>query len=757
MPLYLCKPGTGDIEPWKHGVPVYSQPFAGTGDNFTSTDSISNEMADASNVQAQSYDRTYNNVSNRIDSNTTNSGAHNDHMEQNSLQNTRVTQSQPIRKVRHSELVLVDQVSLHFDRYWLRLRWPGSYGGVAGYILLGGLADLQEYDVDILQQRLKGAVGDLDSSLSKNDNDIAEEEEVNDDDSDHELTGAEPEPLLHNSLEIKLPPKCESTGLFYFSTATMRLLNMYDDGLNESSILPLNDETSGDENDTEPVFCRICREGLHDVDEDFAVDGQRDTAQETGVNITSAPSSGPAVVDHVNEDSDQNVGVRRRVHRRVSGDSDGEEHELENAVNEIVMDQVPSPDVEPILADQRNHPYAANPLMAPCECAGSMAFVHYLCVEQWRCRSNHPAAENGLNCETCKAKYTLPPPPSRPEANTDEDWMDAMPPHVLNALRHPHVFWQFGAAIVRRRWLRPLVPVFASPVVALYCRTRRTLKKRGVSRRRWACSLCRRRARWKCVRCLRSYYCSRQCQNVSWHIIHKHVCYKPSRFWQSVAVYGVAFMYFFPGVKSAPLVYDIGFSFLWASFVVSGIIGGGIATAVKRKFGWDLRGRALEAAVIALTFWLFLKCWGLIWAFFGEEGTCKGTLGYNSIPFLNKSEYKLGIFASLTQMLIINPGKRALEIADSVVLNLTTPTMKKWICTADNVGGDVDTCLKLAQKANPNFLLADDWKCRSDLNTVAYFWLFALILHCVGIYWKDYDRRRRLAAHVGRHPRPHQD
>lgn len=749
MPLYLCKPGTGDIEPWKHGVPVYSKPFRTTGDYRTSTDSISNEMNETTNIQAQSHDRSSFNMTNHADS-TTHSD---DHREQTLVPNIRSTPTQPIRKVRHSELVLVDQVSLHFDSYWLRLRWPGSYGGIAGYILLGGLEDLEEYEVDVWQQRLKGAVGDLDRPLLKNRDDIMEEEEANDDDSDHELTGAEPEPLILNSSEVKVPPKCESTGLFYPSTATMKLLNLYDDGLNDSSMLPLNNETSGDENATEPVFCRICREGLHDVDGDFAADGQRDIAQNTDVNITSAPSSGPANTDNANDDTIQNFGLRRRIHDHASGDSDKEDNELEHAVHEIVAGQVPTPDPEPELADQRNHPYAANPLMAPCECAGSMAFVHYLCVEQWRCRSNHPAAENGLNCETCKAKYTLPPPPSRPEANPDEDWMDAMPPHVLNALRHPHIFWQIGAAVVRRRWFRPLVPVFASPIVALYCRTRRTLKKRGVSRRRWACSLCRRRARWKCVRCLRSYYCSRQCQNVSWHIIHKHVCYKPSRFWQSVAVYGVAFMYFFPGVKSAPLIYDIGFSFLWASFVVSGVIGGGIATAMKRKFGWDLRGRALEATVIALTVWLFLKCWGLIWAFFGEEDTCNGTLGYNSIPFLNKSEYKLGIFASLIHVLVLKPGKRALEIADSIVSNLTTPTMKKWICT----GEDSDTCLRLALKANPDFLLADDWKCRSDLNMVSYFLLFALTLHCVGIYWKDLDRRRRVAAHAGRHPRPHQD
>ena len=202
-----------------------------------------------------------------------------------------------------------------------------------------------------------------------------------------------------------------------------------------------------------------------------------------------------------------------------------------------------------------HHPTADNPLLAPCSCTGSMAFVHYLCIEQWRCRSRHPDAKDGLNCETCKSEYTLPPPPSRPsrsnvlgEVMGEEDWMDAMPPHVLAALRRPHPWWQIGAAAVRRRWLRPFVPILISPLVALYCRARRTLKKNGVSRRRWACSLCRRRARWKCVRCLRSYYCSRQCQNVSWHIVHKHVCYKPGRFWWSVLVYSVGLLIAVPGI-----------------------------------------------------------------------------------------------------------------------------------------------------------------------------------------------------------------
>jgi hypothetical protein len=43
----------------------------------------------------------------------------------------------PIRRVRHAEVVLVDDVCVAFERYWLRLRWPGHKGGFAGYIAMG--------------------------------------------------------------------------------------------------------------------------------------------------------------------------------------------------------------------------------------------------------------------------------------------------------------------------------------------------------------------------------------------------------------------------------------------------------------------------------------------------------------------------------------------------------------------------------------------------------------------------------------------
>lgn len=314
---------------------------------------------------------------------------------------------------------------------------------------------------------------------------------------------------------------------------------------------------------TQPVFCRICREGLHDVNYDLETVSNNNTA-------ASAPS-----------DDDASPGANTRTRpdgpnseQSVGGANEGGDPSSSPSVATTATPQSSLLNLPPLIL---HHPTAENPLLAPCDCTGTMAFVHYLCIEQWRCRSRHPGARNGLNCETCGAEYTLPPPPSRPASRNDalfnngangnviaeDDWLDAMPPHVLAALRRPHPWWQIGAAVVRRRWLRPFVPIILSPLVALYCRARRTLKKRGVSRRRWACSLCRRRARWKCVRCLRSYYCSRQCQNVSWHIVHKHVCYKPARYWWSVVVYTAGVLVAVPGVLKVSFV--LGMIALFAS------------------------------------------------------------------------------------------------------------------------------------------------------------------------------------------------
>jgi hypothetical protein len=139
MPVYLCQPGSNASEPWRHGIQVYAAPF--------SMDEVPmiGGGRDAVVVPASSSD-----VANWSNTNNTNRNQSGDHQAGSSEQDTTSVASRstggasprshsglPIRRVRHAEVVLVDDVCIAYDRYWLRLRWPGHKGGFAGYIALG--------------------------------------------------------------------------------------------------------------------------------------------------------------------------------------------------------------------------------------------------------------------------------------------------------------------------------------------------------------------------------------------------------------------------------------------------------------------------------------------------------------------------------------------------------------------------------------------------------------------------------------------
>ena len=587
----------------------------------------------------------------------------------------------------------------------------------------------------------------------------------------------------------------------------MKLLAQYDDGLSSpAAVEDGQDDIDNNGNRGEPVFCRICRDGLHDIDYDFEMEGDKKEKKEKKDSTPDEVAGDVATTGDVNATDNLNR-IQTRSFKRHSaventGDAPSENdasempymmqnHLLNNSMqyrdqtsqDQCQLEMLQENDEndkqsseeeikQPIKAEQTNHPYAENPLLSPCDCSGSMAFVHYLCIEQWRNRSNHPAAKNGLNCETCKVAYTLPPPPSRPESAEEDEWLQAMPPHVLGALRNPHICWQIGAAIVRRRWLRPIAPIITSPIVALYCRARRSLKKRGVSRRRWACSLCGRRARWKCVRCLRSYYCSRQCQNVSWHIVHKHVCYKPSRFWWSVVVYGLASIYLFPGYLTYPLIYDLGIATLWLSFCVMGVIAGGIATILKREMATDIRGRTLELSVVVMTVWMAWVGWGLIWSFFGVRGDdqCVGVMdkmgrlqSFIGIPTFSLFQSASNVIYPSKQQLIVQncllePIKAIIGFADKGLLK-TPQFVTNWICSPnENEDVSIQTCLEITRKTNPEFMLQANRgeQCSSDFHVMTFFFFFAFFVHVLGTFWKH--RRDNRGGRRQRHqPRPHQD
>jgi hypothetical protein len=143
MPVYLCQPGATASEPWRHGIQVYAAPFSmdevflpAIADANSSTNELPQQGPGANNSSslrqgnnAEQPDASAQPVQGTSTISRTGAGSG------NQIPNT--NSGLPIRRVRHAEVVLVDDVCVAFDRYWLRLRWPGLKGGFAGYIALG--------------------------------------------------------------------------------------------------------------------------------------------------------------------------------------------------------------------------------------------------------------------------------------------------------------------------------------------------------------------------------------------------------------------------------------------------------------------------------------------------------------------------------------------------------------------------------------------------------------------------------------------
>lgn len=143
MPVYLCQPGSAAAEPWRHGIQVYAAPFtmdASSDEKLKTADppegGASLERSTEGLRQHHSVDSAAANRNSTISQ--TASGSEE---ARTTTGHVTTTTGLPIRRVRHSEVVLVDDVCIAFDRYWLRLRWPGSRGGFAGYIALGKVSE----------------------------------------------------------------------------------------------------------------------------------------------------------------------------------------------------------------------------------------------------------------------------------------------------------------------------------------------------------------------------------------------------------------------------------------------------------------------------------------------------------------------------------------------------------------------------------------------------------------------------------------
>lgn len=129
MPVYLCYPGGDGEEPWRHGVQVFAAPCRIDSDTPASTTSSGERdliVADWANEEDQ-RDNTVR-VTKAVGRGTRSP-----------------LSSQIVRRVRHAELLLVDDVCIAYERFWLRLRWPGRRGGFAGYIAMGLVSEASRF------------------------------------------------------------------------------------------------------------------------------------------------------------------------------------------------------------------------------------------------------------------------------------------------------------------------------------------------------------------------------------------------------------------------------------------------------------------------------------------------------------------------------------------------------------------------------------------------------------------------------------
>jgi len=135
----------------------------------------------------------------------------------------------PVRRVRHAEVVLVDQCIVAYGRSWLRLRWPGSQGGFGGFVALSKVEDmikLSGMDVDITKFKSEESeVGE-----------VVVPEAGGDRVDTSSSSGVQPTSTNTTTVAATSTTEtallCQETNTHYPTSDVMKLMAVYDDGLN---------------------------------------------------------------------------------------------------------------------------------------------------------------------------------------------------------------------------------------------------------------------------------------------------------------------------------------------------------------------------------------------------------------------------------------------------------------------------------------------------------------------------------------------
>jgi hypothetical protein len=221
-----------------------------------------------------------------------------------------------------------------------------------------------------------------------------------------------------------------------------------------------------------------------------------------------------------------------------------------------------------------------------------------------------------------------------------------------------------------------------------------------------------------------------------------------------VVVYGATTLVLVPGILRDPLMYDLGVCLIPVSFVVMAILGGGLAMAMKKFTGLDLRGRLLEMVVVTCTMAVSLVSWGLVKGFFGDVSSCRGDFGEFNVP---ATEVENWYMLHAIRKFILRPGQKYYGLWDSLPRKLDNGWFQAALCSENKGPG----CFEYLPKANADFFLAEEGgaKCAADLMGVAWLHVLAALTFVGCFIWKQQERQRR---RQGRRPvrgevRFHQD
>ena len=198
------------------------------------------------------------------------------------------------------------------------------------------------------------------------------------------------------------------------------------------------------------------------------------------------------------------------------------------------------------------------------------------------------------------------------------------------------------------------------------------------------------------------------------------------------------------------------------NFIALGIVGGGIASSIKRSLGIDIRGRILEIIVVVMTMLLTLISSGLVRGYFGDASQCWGAL--SSLPSRSTERIMGPFHAPLLNILLIDIPLRQLQkwyLKWDFILSKFGFISSRFIC-APTPDGNTDYitigCSPSTRSINPQFYLDD--KCSADMSLVVNVWIAAigvLLMRNVSRQLRGLRRNNAVVAAAAGQRRPHQD